>query len=406
MSITRLFQTLSILLATLVLFAGSAFADTIQLKDGTKLEGRIIREGDGFVYIAVKIGDIEHNQFVLTEDIEKIIRSEPEADEQAPSRPADRRTSPRDIPDGATRVAFITLEGMVGPYMNANSLRRSVEMLEGKDVSVVVLDFDSGGGYLSEIQKLSDVIEREIKPKYRTVSWIRSAISAAAMTSITCEEIYFTSRGSFGGATGFFTNEQGKATAISGDALDEVLRQMEIISRRGQHDPLLMRAMQIGVDLSCDIDSSTGAVTWRNDLDGQYIVSTKDRILTLNSRDAERFRLSRGTADNKDALMRLMNIPEWVEVGHEADEHQQRMRAELERTEVQAREIIAKLQIALNHNNVSRARAYLGELRGLARRAPAWTEYPVGDLPPLTPEFFRDAEEAIDQFQRSRRPRR
>ena len=49
---------------------------------------------------------------------------------------------------------------------------------------------------------MSDVIHEQYKKKFRTVAWIDSAISAAAMTAHCLEEIYFTPQGNYGAARG------------------------------------------------------------------------------------------------------------------------------------------------------------------------------------------------------------
>ncbi|MEO0631245.1 MAG: hypothetical protein AAFY46_11050, partial [Planctomycetota bacterium] len=48
---------------------------------------------------------------------------------------------------------------------------------------LVVIKIKSGGGFGLEVQKISDVIHEEFKPKFQTVAWIESAISAAAMSA-------------------------------------------------------------------------------------------------------------------------------------------------------------------------------------------------------------------------------
>ena len=60
-----------------------------------------------------------------------------------------------------------------------DQLERSIPMLEEEKVEIVVFRVNSGGGALSEIQKISDVIECKYKPKFRVVAWIESATACA-----------------------------------------------------------------------------------------------------------------------------------------------------------------------------------------------------------------------------------
>lgn len=391
-------------------------ADKVHLKDGRVIEGEITREGDDYLYITYYIGELERTEFVLRVNIERVERddvqaapAEPTPATSAPARPASEPARPAarsgaksaattELAPGTRKIAFITLEEMVGPFMNADALRKSVELLEDSDPDIVVLQINSGGGALLEVEKLSDVIEKEIKPKYRVVAWIQSAISAAAMTAVTCEEIYMMDVGNIGAATAFNAST-GRAVAVKGEFLEQILRQMEKISQRGHHNPLVMRAMQVPTDLSADIDEN-GRVTWRNDLSGQYVVSTKSQILTFNSIDAVRFGLARAIANNKDELAKALGCTEWVEVGHKADEYQRQFRDNVQTAQVRATELFTKMDIAVKANNIGRARSFLGQLRGLVRRAPSLETYGAGGLPPLTDEFFRSVEEQIDEIAR------
>jgi hypothetical protein len=236
----------------------------------------------------------------------------------------------RSVPRGAV----ITMgergeKDMVGVFMTAEILKRMIPLLEEEQVDIVVLRFYSGGGALIEIKPLSDTIHFEYKKRFKTVGWIESAISAAAMTAHCIEDIYFTSQGNYGGCTGF----SGRLNAMKGRGLEEVLIMMEMISERGGKDPKIMRAMQIDSapdalqrlqisapdgSLSANIDEN-GDVKWFQDTtSGKYVVNPTANgtihILTFTSEQAERFKFSRGTADTLDELTAKMGYKEieWV----------------------------------------------------------------------------------------------
>src|SRR5690606_35039853 len=135
---------------------------------------------------------------------------------------ANSNVSARTIPDGATRVTFISLEEMVGPFLNADALRHSLELVKDEKPDISVLAVNSGGGALTEVQPLSDLIHKELKKDYRVVAWIRSAISAAAMTSLNCEEIYMMREGNIGAAVAFMQTGSG-TKALEGEELEQVL---------------------------------------------------------------------------------------------------------------------------------------------------------------------------------------
>ncbi|MCA9310620.1 MAG: hypothetical protein KDA21_05390 [Phycisphaerales bacterium] len=382
----RIWMTLALLVAAFgILFAAPLHAAKIHMNDGRVLEGKIVQEGDDYVMLLVKIGSVESEQFLLMSDVSKIERDATEkVVKDTPAKDDSKKGTPTIIDDGATRVAFITLEEMVGPYMNAGALRRSYKMLkelpEEQQPDVVVLDIHSGGGALSELGLIQNLILNEISKDYRTVAWIRWAISAAAMSAWACDEIYMRTDASIGGCTGYMPIP-GNAKAIDGIELEQVLYMMEQVSRRTNKDPLIMRAMQIQSPLSCDIDPSTGEVTWLHNEKGEYLVNRGDEILTLNAITAERYGISLGTADSKDELMKLLGCPEWVEVGSEAAAYQYEFRDNVKSGDLRLKELynsyVNNVNVAGSRGGdergkfIGRARQDLRAMQAVIRKAPS-----------------------------------
>jgi hypothetical protein len=315
-----------------VLLAPAARADdTVHLKNGQAVTGEIVREEGGFLWIKTVVNGIEETKLFAETDIDRIERDAPATDpapgpatdpapgDEAAAQPEAAEEEEEAIADtGAERVAIITLgEGgdkdMVGLYMTAKALQDAIPLLERDKVDTVVFRINSGGGLGLEVQRLSDVIQNEYKPRFRVVAWIESAISAAAMTAHCIEEIYFAPEGNYGACTGFRSG--GSWVAIADRELEDMLFEMEKISARGKHDDKIMRSMQIMEPLSCDIDPD-GTVRWYQNEQGQHLVNPKGRILTFNSQTAEKFKFSQGTARTIDELADAMGLPEvhWVGV--------------------------------------------------------------------------------------------
>jgi hypothetical protein len=322
-------------LALVGLFAtpSTLAADKIVLKDGTILTGAIVRESSGIVWIKTNVGGIETERMVLPDEVKSVDRDAGKADAKADAKEdalaGDEAAAGAasvlegDEPEykpGVPRALVLTLGDeqnghMVGVFMTADIIRRSIPTLEkelGTDrTGILVLRVHSGGGMLLELQKLSDVIENELKPRFRVVGWIDHAISAAAMTMHCVEEIYFTTDGEYGGCTGF---RGGADKPMEGFELEEVLYMMEKISARGKHDPLLMRSMQIQMPLSATIDEN-GVVRYFGDANsGEIVVNPEREVLTLNALSAEKIKFSSGRADSIEELARHMGLPEvqWV----------------------------------------------------------------------------------------------
>lgn len=389
------------LVIALSLTARNAVADKIILKDGTVLEGVIEEEQDTFIWFIVKVGSVEQRQLVAKSQIDHIERDAPGPDVKASRTLSHDRIveKPKAIPDGATKVAFVSLRDEVGLYLNAYSLKEAVKKLEDDDPDVLVLVINSGGGAAMEVTKLSDLIDKELKKSYRVVAWVENAFSAACMTTWNCEEIYMNKGAALGANVAFSQDENGKTTAAKGDELEFFLRIGRKLSKRGKHDPLVMRAMQTFMALSCDIDEH-GNVTWYKGDKGEYLVSPSDRILTLNSVNAVKYKIARGTADTKEELMRAMGIPEWVEVGQDAEKSMVEFRKNVKKLSARGNELLTKygmaLQMAqsgdedLRNSGIGRARSVLRQLRGMVRRAKSFETYSV-----FTPEWFAEREKEL-----------
>lgn len=298
--------------------------DTIHLKNGTVVEGTITQELDGFIWVKTKIGGVETEVIYRPTEIDKIVRDAPVATE-APARANDRperSSQPREAASGnsgAIKAAVLSLGGggdkdMVGIYMTAESVRRAIPMLEADGVELLVLKINSGGGALLEIQRLSDMIEYELKPKFKVVAWIDWAISAAAMTAHAVEEIYFMTDAEYGACTGWF----GALQAVSGRDLEDVLYMMEKISERGGYDPKIMRSMQILEPLSATKRDDGTWEFFQNET-GEVLLNPATRILTFRSDQALEVGFSKGTADTLAELEAAMNLGEIEWIGEQRD---------------------------------------------------------------------------------------
>ncbi|HZW10603.1 MAG TPA: hypothetical protein VFF69_11930 [Phycisphaerales bacterium] len=389
---TRLVQGLSRFAATLaalvltgaVLVGGAtpAFAaDKIYLKDGRVIEGEIVREHDGSVWVNYKIGGVEQNGvFFSSSMIDRIERDAPAEAAPIEAKPAPEsaaKAQPRR--PGVPRAVVLTLEGTVGLEFAAKPLKDAIPMLEAQlgpaedGERVVVLKVNSGGGLLLEIEHLHKVLEEEYKPRFRTVAWIESAISAAAMTSHILEEIYFMPQGNYGACTGY----SGPLVAMKDRPLEEVLYMMEKVSAKGNHPIPIMRSMQIDEPLSANIGGD-GQVSWYNTDEGEFLVNPKGRILTFNANTATKFKFSKGTAATVDELAKLLGYQEveWVgrpEAGSlfpisKAEEHQRWWRESVEETTSRFNEYFAKYQISVQNAASSQDRAERGMFVGAARR--------------------------------------
>ncbi len=401
---------LTLVAAMLLGTATSAVAgDKIYLKDGRVIEGEIVRELSGSVWIDYTIGGVSQSgAFFAASAIDRIehdAASEPVTGDPVRAVADSASTLPAKR-SGVPRGVVITLEGMVGVQFAAKPLHDSIEWLEENEVDIVVFKVNSGGGYLLEIPKMHEVIHDEYKPRFRTVAWIESAISAAAMSAHTLEEVYFLTEGNYGACTGW----SGALVAMEGLGLEKVLYMMERVSAQGNRASEIMRSMQIEDPLSYNKDQD-GEITWYNTEEGEHLVNPAGQILTFDSVQATECKFSKGTADNLDELTRLLGYPEVEWVGKvvngelfpiskpEAD--MRAWRASVTTAEERLNSYFQKYNIALQNaagsadlrergSFVGVARRHLAVLRSVAKKFPT-----LAYVNRLTDDWFREQDRIL-----------
>lgn len=381
--------------------------DRITLKDGRLVEGEVVREQDGVVWLKTAGGTVMYTPSEYSK-LEKAVGDAPDSttdgtksdgaktDASAPVSASDG-SKPRK--PGVPRAAVLTYGdeengNMVGIYATSASFREAIKYLEEEKIDIVVIRFKSGGGMALEVQRFSDLFHLEYKPKFRTVAWIDSAISAAAMSAHAIEEIYFTPQGNYGACTGFYG---ASLIAMKGRALEQILYDMEKISARGGYSPHIMRAMQISSEvaecepleiapptgaLSADIDEDTGKVTWYPDkTSGKYVINPSGgvNILTFNSETAAKFKFSKGTAANIDELTKAMGLTEVEWVGKQdkrftwpiskAEEYMLKFRVQTKQDETHFRRYYANFVEALGRAQAQQDPNERGKFLGKAREA-------------------------------------
>lgn len=291
----------------------AAWADKIHLKDGRVVEGTITEETDDYIRVKIKIGGIEHTDLFDKKDVKSIDRDSVTNPTPAPStttpagKPAAKKAGKGDV----HRVAMLHFgppsswggiyDDMVGREVSAAAFERAIPLLEKDGVTDVIVRINSGGGALMELEPFHRTFEK-YKQKFRTVAWVESAISAAAMAPWVLEEFYMMPNGNIGACTGW----SGALTAVKGIELEQVLIMMEKASKKANRSPFIMRAMQIMDPLSATIDPVTGNVEWKQSTAGNKILNPPGQVLTLNAQDAVEYKFAKAICASKEELVETM----------------------------------------------------------------------------------------------------
>lgn len=424
------------------LTAGTAWAaDTVELKDGRVVEGTIVREEAAFVIVRLADGKEE---IVLRANISSLTKDKatgqpaPAKPATAPTQPQKAQTSPtpptppasaaaakdqpgkdakRSLSGRATRVAVLNFgppghwQGAVGDTVgvtiSSQAFGKAIELLEQDNVDVVVVRINSGGGLSLEMERLQDVFHERYKPKFRTVAWVESAISAAAMAPWVLEEFYMMPNGNIGAATQF----RGSLESSTGVELEMVLARMEEASRRAKRDTKIMRAMQIEEPLSATQDPATKSWTFFQDLTGELIVNRQGEVLTLTAPLANQIGFSQGTAADLDELMKVMGVTEYERAGQQAEEFIDKFMRDTDRIEKRFREVATKYALSkqaaagaqgeARGAEVGRALQFLRQMRRSVALNPNFA-FLLGGIfnAELTPGWFDNEERELRRLQR------
>lgn len=417
--------------------AFSAMAlDRITLKDGNKvIEGTIVREVSGSIFFKYIENGVEKQVRFSPDQIAKIERDVKPADKApapattptatpapattptaTPVASAPAPTAPTDTTAAAgtgaaaptgnkvPKAVVITLGDrdngdMVGMYFTAHTLKEIIPSLEktlGTDRSgVVVFRIYSGGGYTAEVPKLHAVMRKEYMKRWRTVAWVESSISAAAMTPHCLDEIYFTSQANYGACTMY----SGNLKMSKGWELESVLALMEKVSRESGYDFKIMRSMQIPDALSATVHPDGNVEFFADETSGDILVNRKGEILTLNAVTAAQIKFSKGTADTLEELTKLMGYQELDFVGEKVpgigwpvskeEREQMNFRKKTKADEQRFNEYIRRyetaVQVASGLQNrddrvkaVGKARQALEEIKRMVANNPAFRDFRFG----------------------------
>jgi hypothetical protein len=372
----------------LLVGATALATDRVTLNDGSVVTGEIVRELNGSVWIKDAQGLTQflaaNNVLRIERDIDEAESIEPEMGETTPAQPtlmpAEAPKEPkRSVSSNAPRAAVLTFgegsaKGMVGIFINAEILERCIQYLEEEDIDIVVLRVDSPGGYTYSVKGITKVLHEQYKPRFRTVTWIDWAISAAAKSSYVINEQYFTRRGAFGGATSWF----GAYQAVGGRGLEDIIYASEQLSEMGGHDPRIIRSTMLMEPLSIDVDENGRVSNIYQNTGGEILINRPERVLTMTSDQAMQLGFAKGVADTLDELAKAMGLTEVEWVGKKvegvpwpvckAEEHMMEFREQTARDQARMNEYYGGYQAAVNMARGEGDRDRRGVFVSFARR--------------------------------------
>ena len=219
-------------------------------------------------------------------------------------------TTARDAGNQPRGVFVLPMSGMVGETFRAQEIKKIGDHADSFGPGqIIVLLVDSHGGLAAAMEPIHNSI-LDVKKRHRVIAWIKTAISAAAASSLACDEIYFMTEGTLGAMTAY-----AGTTALKDEELQAWLDLAGKFMENGGRYPYIAHAMiHAPALLSYDKDPETGEVIWHNDLSGQHQLSNDTSNLVFTSGMAVDSGFADGIADTGEELAELLDLSEWREI--------------------------------------------------------------------------------------------
>ncbi len=395
-------RTYLIGLLMVIFIAGSTFAaDVVKTKAGKTYEGHIVTQNDDYIEIVVKVGTIDQRIVVMRGNIASITL---DGDASQSGNGPDDKSGVTDVKGDATGEAssamahaaigsgdvagasstespntsgvkrkcvyVIPLEDEVGKVFRVDKLKEAIDAGRPYNPDIIVLRIDSPGGLLSEIYKLRDYLQKE-RNEFHIVVWIKSAISAAAMTSFNVREMYFMKEGHIGAATAF---NPGNGQALQGDELAEWIKTARDMFTSAGWDPKIAQTMideqyWLTADVIYDANGKK-TVIWHDDDSGSEVLSRPGENLVFTSTQALQFNIANAICDDEDELAEALHLEDgWYECSDAGRKIMEDWKNLLKRADKEIPKLNRRYQAA---QSMSDPRAALGQQAQVLRELIKW----------------------------------
>ncbi len=279
--------------------------------------GRLLAATKYYVKIEGKLAGETATKTIFNGDIRSMrTLAEPEAADVIGSAKTRSDKPASDVTSAATEgnqsrgVFVLPMSGMVGETFRAQEIKKIGDHADTFGPGqIIILLFDSHGGLAAAMEPIHNSI-LQVKRRHRVIAWIKTAISAAAASSLACDEIYFMTEGTLGAMTAY-----AGTTALKDEELQAWLDLAAKFMENGGRYPYIAHAMiHAPALLSYDKDPETGEVIWHNDLSGQHQLSNDTTNLVFTSGVAVDSGFADGIADTGEELAALLDLSEWREI--------------------------------------------------------------------------------------------
>ncbi len=318
----------SLILAFLALAVSLGQADIVTLKDGTVIEGIVVKETGAEVVIEVTISNIKTTKTFPRYKVKSIERKPIEtesADEQAdaekktspksttdrPKRSAPRSREPRPSKANRTLYMVVPVTGMIGMETNADGLRKALSQASRRKIKHVVFTIDSGGGYVYDAVETLKVLKEFDDDLIYHALVEEGAISAASVYVAAADDIFVRPDARVGGAVAY--SEDNTSGAAQVDAKFNSIWAAEIAARAESKGfpPEIFNAMVV-LEAEVWVDDEHKVFASRPGGGAQQIDS-KGTILTIRAGQMVQIGMAKEFDGELSELGELIGVEHWTE---------------------------------------------------------------------------------------------
>jgi ATP-dependent protease ClpP protease subunit len=289
-----------------------ARADYLLLNDGRMLEGEVVEATNREVRFRCQVSGIWTTLTFSSGEVASLEREEGDQSDlgAAPAPGAPEPPSPKPAAPGGAVVAVVPLHGQVGGLVDdratgtfdAAVLDECFEQAQKDGAQCVILDVDSPGGLVSEMEAICETIIAW-HDRLRIVAFDRSAYSAAAIISLSCRELAMTPDGRIGAAVIIKGAPGGHVNAVDAKfASPHYAKQRQYMAASGKPYEVVaaMTIQETSLWWSGEEGFTTTAPTGK---EGWKLIDGATTVLTLTAAEAREYHLADVLAADVDALV-------------------------------------------------------------------------------------------------------
>ena len=222
---------------------------------------------------------------------------------------------------GELKVRLLRIDGVIdGPQ--AAFIKRQVQRALGQGANLLIFEVDSPGGRLDAMQEIAYTISDLDPDTVRTVAYVpQDAISAAAVISLACDELYMEPHAKIGDA-GPIEMRPGEAFEHAPEKIVSYMRKlMQELAEKKNRPAAIMKSM---VDRNLEVyevtNRDTGAVWFMTEdeihaSNGEWIrgaivpESRNGLLLTIFGTEAHKYKLAEPAVADESELKERLGIP-------------------------------------------------------------------------------------------------